>query len=150
MRNKKRDHLQLRQQMDKSLEQLSSISLWLPTPSEAARGFSQPRSHSHSACVSVQTPHHDPTCAAMSTSWGSFRYLPSPSFRKSSKLPVKCLEGYSQDKSIRLSGHGTNNPKNKCSTRKHSNNQRSAKIMTVYFYIQLSSGLCQPLMVFSF
>lgn len=28
------------------------------------------------------------TCAAMSTSWGSFRYLPSPSFRKSSKLPV--------------------------------------------------------------
>lgn len=27
------------------------------------------------------------TCAAMSTSCGSFRYLPSPSFKKSSKLP---------------------------------------------------------------
>lgn len=33
-----------------------------------------------------------PTCAAISTSWGSFRYFPSPSFRKSSKLPVKSLE----------------------------------------------------------
>lgn len=30
-----------------------------------------------------------PTCEAMSTSCGSFRYFPSPSFRKSSKLPVR-------------------------------------------------------------
>lgn len=37
------------------------------------------------------------TCAAMSTSWGSFRYLPSPSFRKSSKLPAE-----SPEHSIRL------------------------------------------------
>lgn len=28
-----------------------------------------------------------PTCAAMSTSWGSFRFCPSPSFKKSNKLP---------------------------------------------------------------
>lgn len=29
------------------------------------------------------------TWAAMSTSWGSLRYLPSPSFKKSSKLPKR-------------------------------------------------------------
>jgi len=29
------------------------------------------------------------TWAAMSTSWGSLRYLPSPSFKKSSKLPER-------------------------------------------------------------
>lgn len=30
-----------------------------------------------------------PTCAAMSTRFGNFRALPSPSFKKSSKLPMK-------------------------------------------------------------
>lgn len=35
-----------------------------------------------------------PTCAAMSTRFGNFRARPSPSFKKSSKLPMKEIEQF--------------------------------------------------------